>query len=347
VPILPNVHKIPALTIAMNDLEPRWVGRYNLVEITISVARLGALVADSHLHLGQGTGPMIFPSSAKYRSRHQITRTTAFALICLPFLAGCTLFHYSVLPNDKDIPTASNAAQLPAKHNQRVSQFVFVSDFELKTDQPLFRELADMRDQIIKDLRLPTPQSLVTVYLFEDRDRYESFMRYRYPDLPRRRAFFVAQPKGMGSGDELLVYTFWGDHIRQDLRHELTHAILHSVLKDVPLWLDEGLAEYYELPPEMRGINSQHLTVMKTEGIKPDLGRLEQLSQVQQMRPAEYREAWAWVHLMLGSKPDAKQVLLAYLKQLRTTATPGPLQPHLKQCFVDLNEALLAHLAGM
>ncbi|HEV3144379.1 MAG TPA: hypothetical protein VGZ47_10880 [Gemmataceae bacterium] len=282
----------------------------------------------------------------RFPSRSGI-RGLRFALLLLPCLVGCTLLHYSILPNDKDAAVANTVPQLPTRHNQRVSQFIFVSDFELKPDQPLFRELADMREQIIKDLRLPTPNSLITVYLFEDRERYESFMRYRYPDLPRRRAFFVAQPKGMSSGDDLLVYTFWGDHIRQDLRHELTHAVLHSVLKDVPLWLDEGLAEYYELPPEMHGVNRQHLTFMKGEGFKPDLNRLEQLSQVQQMNPAEYREAWAWVHLMLRSKPDAKQVLLAYVKQLRTTANPGPLQPFLKQCFIDLNEALVAHLAAM
>ena len=43
-----------------------------------------------------------------------------------------------------------------------------------------------------------------------------------------------------------------GDHLRTDLRHELTHALLHGVLKDVPLWLDEGLAGFFELPPDAR-----------------------------------------------------------------------------------------------
>jgi hypothetical protein len=283
----------------------------------------------------------------RFASRSARPWLVGWALFAVPALAGCTLFHYSISPNDRDTAVAISTPQLPNKHNQRASQFIFVSDFELKPDQPLFRELADMREQIIKDLRLPTPNSLVNVYLFEDRERYENFMRYRYPDLPKRRAFFVAQPRGMNGGDDLLVYTFWGDHIRQDLRHELTHAVLHSVLKDVPLWLDEGLAEYYELPPDVQGVNRQHLTFLKNEAFRPDLSRLEQLSQVQQMNPAEYREAWAWVHLMLRSQPDAKQVLLAYVKQLRTTANPGPLQPHLRQCFVDLNDALFAHLAGM
>ena len=30
----------------------------------------------------------------------------------------------------------------------------------------------------------------------------------------------------------------------------------------------------------------------------------QQLLDVQQMNPAEYREAWAWVHLMLRSEPE-------------------------------------------
>jgi len=128
-------------------------------------------------------------------------------------------------------------------------------------------------------------------------------------------------------GDELLVYTFWGENVTQDLRHELTHALLHSVLKDVPLWLDEGLAEFFELPPANGGVNFKHLEHLRREGFRPDLARLEQLTEVQQMNPGEYREAWAWVHLMLRTSPGARRVLLAYLAELRTTSRPGLLRP--------------------
>src|SRR5947199_3220316 len=100
-------------------------------------------------------------------------------------------------------------------------------------------------------------------------------MRTRYPDLPKRRAFFVAQPRTVGGTDDLLVYTFWGDRVRQDLRHELTHALLHCVLKDVPLWLDEGLAEYFEVPPGTDGVNPQHLDLVRKGPFAPGLARLE------------------------------------------------------------------------
>ena len=60
-------------------------------------------------------------------------------------------------------------------------------------------------------------------------------MHARWPNLPKRRAFFVGQPKRLGGGDDLFVYTYWGDRVQQDLRHELTHAFLHAVSKDVPI----------------------------------------------------------------------------------------------------------------
>jgi hypothetical protein len=144
-----------------------------------------------------------------------------------------------------------------------------------------------------------------------------------------------------------MVYTFWGEHIRQDLRHELTHALLHSVLKDVPLWLDEGLAEFFELPPESRGLNRLHLTQLKRDGLAPNLARLEQMTQVDQMSPAEYREAWAWVHFMLRGDPRLRPILMNYLQQLRKTANPGSLQTLLKAELPELEEDLLRHLASL
>jgi hypothetical protein len=242
---------------------------------------------------------------------------------------------------------ASAIARVSAP-DRRVSQYFFLSDFEIKKDLPLFRELADMRDQIHKTLQLPSSTSIIQVYLFEDIDRYERFMKVRWPDLPKRRAFFIAQPRPMG-GEELLVYTYWGsgDRIQQDLRHELTHALLHSVLKDVPLWLDEGLAEYFEIPPGKSGVNPDHLKLLRRGPGGPlisDLARLEQLTQVEQMTPAEYREAWAWVHLMLHSNDEARKVLVGYLRELRSTKSPGPLRPRLAAIFPTPELELDRHL---
>jgi hypothetical protein len=282
-----------------------------------------------------------------------LRRASAVAVATgLALLGGCQALRTGdksavAEPLEVKAPQPMPTPALPGKHSLRVSQYVFNADFELKPDQPLFKELSDLREQVQHDLQLPPATALVQVYLFEDRERYERFMRARYPELPKRRAFFVAQPRAVGGADDLLVYTFWGDRIRQDLRHELTHALLHGVLKDVPLWLDEGLAEFFELPPENDGVNRQHLEQLRKGPLNADMARLEQMSQVQQMTPAEYREAWAWVHLMLRGPSEGKATLLAYLQMLRTTPNAGPLQPRLAAAVPGLPDALDNHLQDL
>jgi hypothetical protein len=135
----------------------------------------------------------------------------------------------------------------------------------------------------------------------------------------------------------LKIYTWMGDHIATDLRHELTHALLRGALKDVPIWLDEGLAGYFELTPGQQGVNPQHLDTLLHTPFRPDLARLEKLKQVS--------EAWAWVHLMLRSGPGAKRVLHQYLQALRADPNPGPLLPRLREVVPDPEQALVDHLA--
>lgn len=268
-------------------------------------------------------------------------------------LAGCQSFRLNGLATgraDRPIREAAVAQgpTPPGKYQFRDAQFLYLSDFELKQNQEVFRDLARLGDQVTRELKLPAASTPVQVYIFETKERFEHFMQARFPDLPRRRAFFVAQPRAVGGSEDLQVFTFWGDRIQEDLRHELTHALLHSVLKDVPLWLDEGLAEFFEVPPDARGVNARHLEHLRRgppESFRPDLARLEGLREVQQMTPAEYREAWAWVHLMLRDKPEAKAVLTNYLQQLRTNPNPGTLGPRLAAVYPDLNAALSRHLA--
>jgi hypothetical protein len=289
------------------------------------------------------------PRRRRHSSVIQILRILPYWL-CLLLTACNSLGMDPSLVGKSEKTGKEQALATPGKQSFRVSQFVFLSDFPVDASSSLFRELADLPEQIHKDLNLPPSSKPILVYLFESRDRYEQYMQAKYPNLPKRRAFFVAQPHAVGGSEDLLVYTFWGEKIRGDLRHELTHAVLHSVLKDVPLWLDEGLAEYYEVAPQDGGLNPQHVEQLRGAGgelFEPDLSRLEQLSQVQQMSPAEYREAWAWVHLMLHDCPEAKAVLIGYVQQLRTAPNAGPLRPKLAEIYPNLEIAFDRHLARL
>jgi hypothetical protein len=152
-------------------------------------------------------------------------------------------------------------------------------------------------------------------------------------------------------GEDLLVYTYWSKRIRQDLRHELTHAMLHSVIKEVTQWLDEGLAEYFELRPELEGINVEHVRRLNRDwsvpGNGPNLAKLEELTLIDDMQPQHYREAWAWVHLMLHSTPEARTELLSYLQQLRGSRHPGALSPRLAKIFADPSKSLREHIGAL
>src|SRR5215475_6735242 len=109
-------------------------------------------------------------------------------LISLVWLlaAGCHALQVGKVNLDKSDKSVQVAAvpTPPAKNQFTISPYVFLSDFEVKRDLPIFHELAGLRDQVYKDLQLPASDRMVNVYLFEDRDRYDRFMQGRYPDLP-------------------------------------------------------------------------------------------------------------------------------------------------------------------
>lgn len=300
---------------------------------------------------------MPFPTQrTRAGSRAIAALALASGLLAVP--SGCELLHADSPPapaarstqttDPAPLAAAASPATLPGKHATRRGSCVFYHDFELDKSDPLFVELEELPDQVFGELRLPPTNAVIQVFLFDTQDRYERYMfapkNGRYRHLPSRRAYFIAEPRIGGVGDDLKVFTWVGDHLRTDLRHELTHALLHGVLKDVPLWLDEGLAGFFELSPGNDGVNPQHLEVLRRGPFQPDLARLEKLDQVKQMEKPEYREAWAWVHFMLRSDAGTRKVLHGYLQALRTNPSPGSLLPRLQDVLPNPDQALADHL---
>src|SRR4051794_35252436 len=95
-------------------------------------------------------------------------------ILVLVFAAsGCNLFRFSLANADRDGQAAGPVA-LPHKYQQKVEQFVLISDFEF-VDPPLFKELRKLHKDVNDELKLPAARTInpVLVYLFEDRDHYE------------------------------------------------------------------------------------------------------------------------------------------------------------------------------
>ena len=181
--------------------------------------------------------------------------------------------------------------------------------------------------------------------MFDTEAEFHDFRARRYPPLPQRRAFFVE------SDTRLAVYAHWNDRVADDLRHEVTHGYLHSVAPHIPLWIDEGLAEYYEVPRGRRGLNAVHVSDLAAriaEGTwHPDLPRLESMRRVDDMNQTDYAEAWAWVHLLLETTSDRHQLLREYLSAVRRHGQAEPLSAALSRQLADPNQALVTHVRSL
>ena len=178
------------------------------------------------------------------------------------------------------------------------------------------------------------------IYVLDNREDFDHFLKFHYPELPHRRAFFLAK------GDERLVYTYASPRLEEDLRHEATHALLRGAFGDLPLWLDEGLAEYFEDDLSHPEALRARLDAIAADGgrpWKPDLERLESLDDINQMNQRDYREAWAWVHLLLKGPEPGRAILLTYLGETDRVDPRTPLLPRLAAAKID-ESGLLRHL---
>ena len=147
-------------------------------------------------------------------------------------------------------PVGRAGSTLPERNTLVRDQLVIHGDFPLAAHHRLFEELTAQRADLCRRLALPCSDEPIHVYLFETPERFRGLHAAassgvsRSPGVLRRdrRAGCRSTPSGA---------TAW----RDDLRHEVTHGYLHSVVPDVPLWLDEGIAKFYEVPRGQRGLN--------------------------------------------------------------------------------------------
>jgi hypothetical protein len=114
----------------------------------------------------------------------------------------------------------------------------------------------------------------------------------------------------------------------------------------VPLWLDEGLAEYFEVPAEKREYGNGYTRQVKWSarlGFVASLDRLEGIGDMKLLGPREYRQAWAWVHFLLHGPADAQAELKAYLNDIERHTPPGHLSKRLAEKLSDADAAFAAH----
>jgi hypothetical protein len=204
--------------------------------------------------------------------------------------------------------------------------FVCRADFALDREHRLLSELGQLQTELVQTLQITPTKEPIEVYLFHDEETYSRYLKRIYPTLPFRRAFYIKE-HGLGR-----VFAYESPQFEFDLRHECTHALLHAVLPVVPLWLDEGLASYFEVPSQNRLNKAPYFSNVLWNarfGIVPDMGKLEKIESVTAMGKAEYRDSWAWVHFMCQGPATAHVELVEYLQDLATQKPTGLLNERL------------------
>jgi len=232
---------------------------------------------------------------------------------------------------------------LPDRDTLERDQLMLHSDFPLPRHHRLVDELVAQRQDIADKLQLPVSDEPIQLYLFQDAERFRSYMQEHYPHLPERRAFFVE------SDTRLAVFAHWGDHVAEDLRHEMAHGYLHATVHGLPLWLDEGLAEYFEVDRGRHGVNEPHIDLLwdrlQQQQWQPDIGRLERLVRLEDMEQIDYAESWLWVHFALETTNLRLNLLQNYLARLRMKGEAPPLERYLFEAEPNCSQQLIAHLA--
>lgn len=238
-----------------------------------------------------------------------------------------------------------DAADSPAWHTiRRCGPFLVHSQFALDSHAGVLRSLESLPAQFHKTLDLPVTGQPIQVHLLSNRRRYQEHVRPRIPDGFKRRALYLKDK------DRGYVFAYRHNGWSEDLRHECTHALIHNALPYLPLWLDEGLAEYFEQPVSTTTGSHPHLGRLRWSmrlGWSPSLKRLESRRNFQSMTARDYREAWAWVHFLLHGPPPARRALAEYLTAIRNNKPPGRFSRFLEPRLPAAAARVKSHLGGL
>ena len=205
-----------------------------------------------------------------------------------------------------------------------LGKVVCESNFPLEETAGLQAEIVRLQNDLVGYLGVPESTEKISLCLFRDRTSYIAFICEYFPGAPTDRpALYVKEP---GKPGVLMVRR--DEKMILNVRHEMVHAYLNAALVNVPIWIDEGLAKYFETPPGERGFRNPFLEKVESDATSffaspPSLSRLEKLARVDQMRIREYRESWSWTHFLIHYSPETQRVLALYLRSLRPEAQAG------------------------
>ncbi len=224
--------------------------------------------------------------------------------------------------------------------SRQLGPFIVRATFPLDAQQSLLEELPKLERELRRVLGLSPCRQPIEVLVLASEEQHRALLKQRFPGVPYRRALFVKQ------AGHSTVFAYQHAELAIDLRHECTHALLHADLPMLPLWLDEGLAEYFEMAAPERPFGNPHGESLRWNmrlGLVRSVKELETRRELPDLSGRDYQFAWAWTHFLLHGPQEATEQLWAFLGSIRRREPPGRLSERLEQALPGLNRRLVAH----
>ncbi|MCW8932375.1 MAG: DUF1570 domain-containing protein [Gammaproteobacteria bacterium] len=216
-------------------------------------------------------------------------------------------------------------------HNLKILNYKSDSFFSLNLDSrysklPAFASDRMKRDvnQIYKILNNNVGVSQLNpitfnLKLFDDKNTFNTYKIKVAPNMGTAGGFYISKI------NEASVYTGRNDQRMYEVtRHEATHAIVNGAFGQIPTWLNEGLAEYFEelsfknSMTRIIALDETRLDSLAKNGL-PSLTTYFNMTNKQwyseSNKNKHYSLGWSLVYFMMSSKND-KQFLKYMLDHL-------------------------------
>ncbi len=326
---------IPAVLQALRD--PYWRVRYNAantlgrLRCQDAAALLVDLLHDSSPWVQDAAqdalNQMPHPPYAKIRAMfHQSNADTQQRLRLILGNPGAKYAHPTLekaweLRREKEILCSQKIYYLDIQHYRIYTTAGW--DFAYETAIRMERAFASFHRQFLWQLGLAehAGQSVVgTIYIFQNATEFEEYSRHQSKDwlfLRDAGAYYIPAQRQIVGYLRDSAQAFW-----PTLYHEMSHQILHRYIPDIPVWLDEGLAECYcdwQSQGQLQ-IAQKHLAFLQQNFLEGTFISLQDLVELDDVAfhsdfcgpqaRTHYAQSWSLVHFLLYAEHQQYRPIL-------------------------------------
>ena len=217
----------------------------------------------------------------------------------------------------------------PKSHKLETKHYLIESDIDIKTCKDAARVLEGALEFYAGDLgwrvqkKGDAAQRRFRVFIFSGKAGFDSYLK----DLGGVPPIHTAAGLYVPSLRQLLIWNLPNrTNMLSTIRHEGLHQYLDVVLPNIPVWLNEGLAEYFERSrtalgkPSPTTIHHSHLRRLaaRPSALNPIKLMHSTRNQFYGNPAHNYAQAWALVHFMRRGPHKWRRIFKTLVAELRS-----------------------------